>query len=35
MRSTGRDEVFMRRAGKTEVLEGFTVKATTFTIKTP
>jgi len=31
----GPDEVLMHRDGKTQVVEGFTVKATTFTIKTP
>jgi Protein of unknown function (DUF2911) len=31
----GRDEVLMHRDGKTQVVEGFTVKATTFTITNP
>jgi hypothetical protein len=31
----GRDEVFMHRDGKTQVVDGFIVKATTFTIKNP
>jgi hypothetical protein len=31
----GPDEVLLHRDGKTQVVEGFTVKATTFTIKTP
>jgi hypothetical protein len=29
------DQVFMHRAGSAQVVEGFTVKATTFTLKTP
>jgi hypothetical protein len=31
----GRDEVLMHRDGKTQVVEGFTVKSTNFTIKNP
>jgi hypothetical protein len=31
----GRDEVLMHRDGGAQVVEGFTVKATSFTLKTP
>jgi hypothetical protein len=31
----GSDEVFMHRDGSAQVVEGFTVKATSFTIKNP
>jgi hypothetical protein len=33
--SAGTDEVLMRRDGSAQVVEGFTVKATSFTLKTP
>ena len=33
--STGTDEVLMRKDGGAQVVEGFTVKATSFTLKTP
>jgi hypothetical protein len=33
--SAGTDQVLMRKDGGAQVVEGFTVKATSFTIKTP